>query len=460
MANIGFHLNVNKINKDGFVPIRAKIPVESKGVYKNLPFKVKIGKYDEDKKQYKGKWNYEKQRVYPSREAEKYNNHKEINEFIDNLETSANKFFRDCETNHIPLTVSMVKDFFKGIQPNFKPVKIGFWEAYDEFLKDSAILMQDSTIRAHKSTKTKLEAFAADTGYKMTFSSINISFFDQLKEYILITKGHEYNYYPVILRRLKAFMNWSLKRSFHSNTDFKNFSAREKEGTIVYLTFDELLQLINFEFGNKKLNRVRDFYCFGCLTGARYSDLKRLTRDNISDGKIKFTTQKTNIDITIPLFLGLQTIIDRYPDQYLLLPKYSGQKANEYIKKACEKAGINSPVEYKTFLRNETIREFMPKYELIGTHTARKTFICLAHARGVDIKTIMDITGIKNHSTLKRYLDVSIDTKKDNLSKMFGDLIPDQKPDQEANKTLEAMRETLLKAGFETESVEKILGIN
>jgi len=442
MTKIGFHLNTDKEDKKtGLIPIRARIAVESKGVTKNLPFKVK-----------KTKWNKTKQRVYPSRETEKYNNHKEINEFIDDLETSANKFFRDCETNHIPLTVSLVEDFFKGIQPNFKPVKIAFWEAYDEFLKDSEILMQPSTIRAHKSTKSKLESFATDTGYKMTFSSINISFFDQLKEYILVTKGHEYNYYPVILRRLKAFMNWSLKRNYHSNSDFKNFSAPEKEGTIVYLTFEELQQLINFDFGNKKLNRVRDFYCFGCLTGARYSDLKRLTKDNISDGKLKFTTQKTNIDITIPLFPGLQTIIDRYPDQYLLLPKYSGQKANEYIKKACEKAEIKGPVEHKTFLRNETVREFRPKHELIGVHTARKTFICLAHARGVDIKTIMDITGIKNQSTLKRYLEVSIDTKKDSLVKMYGGLIPEKEP--APDKTLEAMKETLLKAGFDTNLIE------
>jgi hypothetical protein len=45
----------------------------------------------------------------------------------------------------------------------------------------------------------------------------------------------------------------------------------------------------------------------------------------------------------------------------------------------------------------------------------------LAHAKGVDIKTIMDITGIKDQNTLRRYLDISIDTKMDNLTKMFGE---------------------------------------
>lgn len=443
MAKIGFHLNMNKKDKKtGLIPIRAKIAVQSKAVVKNLPFKVK-----------ENKWNEEKQRVYASRENEKYNGYKEINAFLVDYTDKANQMFKDCMVNDIPLTIDLVRSFFNGSLPKFKTVKTEFWEAYDEYLKDIEITMQSSTIRVHKSTKKKLESFESDTGYKLTFNSITISFFDKLKEYILLTKGHEYNYLPVIIRRFKAFMNWSLKRSYHNSTDFKSFSAPEKEGSIIYLTFDELQHLINFQFESQKFQRVRDFYCFGCLTGARYSDLKRLTKDNIADGKLKFTTQKTNIDITIPIFQGLTTIIDRYPDQHKLLPKYSGQKANEYIKKACEKAEIKTPVELKTFLRNETIKEFRPKHELIGTHTARKTFVCLAHARGVDIKTIMDITGIQDQRTLKRYLDVSIDTKKEQLNKMFGGLAPTPKPEE----TIQAMKETLLKAGFSEEGIENMI---
>ncbi len=446
MAKIGFHLNTDKKDKKtGLIPIRAKISVESKAVVKNLPFKVKLNK-----------WNDEKQRVYASRENEKYNGYKEINAFLDDYTSKANQLFKDCIQNDVPLTLALVKNFFNGIQPNFKTVNIDFWKAYEEFLKDIEITMQSSTIRVHKSTKKKLENFINDTGYKLTFNSVDIVFFDLLKEYILVTKGHEYNYLPVIIRRLKAFMNWSLKHKYHNNTDFKNFSVPEKEGSIIHLTFDELQLFINFQFESKKYQKVRDFYCFGCLTGARYSDLKRLTKDNIADGKLKFTTQKTNIDITIPIFPGLTTIIDRYPDQHKLLPKCSEQKINKYIKEACELADIKTPTEHKTFLRNETIKEFKPKHELIGTHTGRKTFVCLAHAKGVDIKTIMDITGIKNQSTLKRYLDVSIDTKRENLNRMFDDLIPKIKPET-PEETLWAMKETLLKAGFNAESIESMI---
>lgn len=457
MAKIAFHLNMNKKDKNDFVPIRAKVSVQSKAVVKNLPFKVKVKRNEKTGKYECSKWNEEKQRVYATRENEKYNNYKEINKFLDDYTSKANKLFNDCILNDVPLTIILVKQFFNGIEPKFKVEKRNFWEAYDEFLKIGELDLEPNTIRSRKSKKKKLEEFQSETGYKMTFESINLDFFDKLKEYILFTKGHGFNYIPAITRQLKAFMNWSIERNYHTNTAYRKFSAQEKEGSIIHLTFSELQQLINFPFESEKFKRVRDFYCFGCLIGARYSDLKRLTKDNISEGKLKFTTEKTNIDITIPLFPELTTIIDRYPDQYLLLPKYSGQKACDYIKDACEEAKINTPTEYKTFLKNETVKEFLPKHKLIGIHTARKTFICLAHARGVDIKTIMDITGIKDQKTLRRYLDVSVDTKLDNLNKMFGDLISKNEPETNPNsEKINAIKDALLKKGLSAEDVDNL----
>ena len=262
----------------------------------------------------------------------------------------------------------------------------------------------------------------------MTFESINLVFYDQLKEHVLNTKAHGYNYLSAITDKFKAFLNWSLERDYHNNTTFRKFSAPEKEGTIVQLIFPELQQLINFKFESKSRQRARDFYCFGCLTGLRYVDLQRLTKDNVSNGLIKITTQKTNKEVFIPVFPGLQTIIDRYPEQYKLLPKFSNQKLNKSIKAACKEAEINT-MEYKTFEKNLTKTEFKPKHELIGTHTARKTFINLAYDNGLDVEMIKSITGITHERTLRRYLNVSTDAKKDKLMKAFQNLSIHSEPE-------------------------------
>ena len=86
-------------------------------------------------------------------------------------------------------------------------------------------------------------------------------------------------------------------------------------------------------------------------------------------------------------------------------------------------------MEYKTFEKNLTKTEFKPKHELIGTHTARKTFINLAYDNGLDVEMIKSITGITHERTLRRYLNVSTDAKKDKLMKAFQTLSIHSEPE-------------------------------
>jgi len=431
MPNVTFYIDKSNTDRDGYAPIKATVSIpyiksDGKTDYKNITkivSKVKPQYWNDseiDPKTNRQKRN--KQRVSPPRPNEKDNGHEEINNLLDEFQAKAKKYFKDCNLQKIEITPVLVKEYFNGKELNLNKPKKNLWEAYDEFLKGGEIEKAYNTNRNRKTIKKYLEKFEAETGYKLTFESINLVFFDQLKEHVLDTKEHGYNYLSAITDKFKAFLNWSLERDYHNNTTFRKFSAPEKEGTIVQLTYPELQQLINFKFESKSQQRARDFYCFGCLCGLRYVDLQRLTKDNVSNGLIKITTQKTNKEVVIPVFPGLQTIIDRYPEQYKLLPKFSNQKLNKSIKAACKKAEINSMVEYKEFKKNLTITAFKPKHELIGTHTARKTFINIAYDNGLDIEMIKSITGITHERTLRRYLNVSTDAKKEKLMKAFESL--------------------------------------
>lgn len=439
MPNVTFYIDKSNIDREGFAPIKATVSIpyikdDGKKDYKNITkivSKVKPQYWNDSEINPKtNRQKRNKQRVSPQRPDEKDNDHEKINTLLDEFQAKAKKYFNDCTLQDIEVTPAIVKDYFKGNGLSLNKQKKNLWEAYDEFIKAGEVERAYNTNRNRKTIKKYLKTFETETGYKMTFESINLVFFDQLKENVLTTKGHGYNYLSAITDKFKAFLNWSMERNYHANTTFKKFSAPEKEGTIVHLTFSELQQLINYNFENKKLQKARDFYCFGCLTGLRYIDLQRLTKDNVSDGLIKITTQKTNREVFIPVFAGVKTIIDRYPEQYKLLPKFSNQKLNKYIKQACAKAEIKTMVEYKTFEKNATKTEFRPKHELIGTHTARKTFICLAYDNGLDIEMIKSITGITNERTLRRYLNISNDTKKEKLTKAFLNLTPQPEPNK------------------------------
>ncbi len=421
MVNLIFYLNTyKKSKKTGLVPIIANISFSYKNIsgetiYKNISKSVGAVKVHQ--------WSKSQQRVKESFIFEEAN--LKTNPMLQEMQEDSKTYFTELEKHKTELTEDIIRKYFKGEKLNFKPKeeeKKSFWKAYEEFLNLGELEKAYNTNRNRKTIKNKLKEFEKDTGYKMTFDRINLIFFDRLKEYILIEKKHTYNYLPAITDKFKAFMNWSSKRDYHNNTIYKSFCAPEKEGNIIYLTFPELQKLINHEFKSEKLQKASDFFCFGCLTGLRYCDLKELTRDNIADGLLKITTQKTNTLVTVPIYQGLQTIIDRYPNQYKLLPKLSNPKLNEYIKLCCKDAKIDSLTESKTFIKNVTKTEFRPKHELITTHTGRKTFITLAHDRGLDIEMIKSITGITREKTLRRYLSISNDNKMEKLKKAFDSL--------------------------------------
>lgn len=77
-------------------------------------------------------------------------------------------------------------------------------------------------------------------------------------------------------------------------TKKKSFSKPEEETENIYLNESELTAIYNLDKLSKQLEKVRDMFLIVCYTGLRYSDLIRLTKDNItSDNTIKIKTQKT-----------------------------------------------------------------------------------------------------------------------------------------------------------------------
>jgi integrase len=123
---------------------------------------------------------------------------------------------------------------------------------------------------------------------------------------------------------------------------------------------------------------VRDVFCFSCLTGLRYSDLKQLKREYIKADEITLTVQKTKEILMIPVTPLAQEILNRYIDQYWPLPIISNQKINDYIKELCKVAGIVESVEIVHYRGNKREAVIFPKYELIVVHTGRKTFVTLS----------------------------------------------------------------------------------
>ena len=91
---------------------------------------------------------------------------------------------------------------------------------------------------------------------------------------------------------------------------------------------------------------------------------------------------------------------------------------NRYLKHLCELAGFNSPITKIYYKGGERMEETSPKCDLIGTHAARRTFICFALSSGIPSQVVMKWTGHSDYQAMKPYIEIAEKTKADAM-KLF-----------------------------------------
>lgn len=145
-----------------------------------------------------------------------------------------------------------------------------------------------------------------------------------------------------------------------------------------FLTEQELNEIETKKFDNERLNEVRDVFVFCCYTGLAYSDVAKLTKQNIVVGikggkQININRTKTNILAKIPLLKKPLQLLQKYQENEFciyhnkLLPVKSNQKQNAYLKEIANLCCCNKD---------------------LTTHTARHTFATLMLTKGASIETV------------------------------------------------------------------------
>ena len=115
-------------------------------------------------------------------------------------------------------------------------------------------------------------------------------------------------------------------------------------------------------------------------------------------------------------------ILDKYKDidfpDGKVLPVIKNQPMNRDLKELCELAGIDEEIRITTYKGNQRIDEIRKKYELIGTHTGRRTFIVNALSRGIAPNVVMKWTGHSDYKAMKPYIDIVDSIRAQEMSKM------------------------------------------
>lgn len=237
-----------------------------------------------------------------------------------------------------------------------------------------------------------------------SFEDINYAFCEDFIEW-MSAKDLCANTRGSHIKFVKAAMNEAYKNKLHTNEDFRSFRKEMEQVDAVYLTTDEVNRVAELPLcGSHKI--ARDLFIIGCHTGMRFSDYSRLTINDISEGVIHLITQKCKTPVDIPVHPRVKRILESYGGA---IPKITGQRFNMYIKDVCKEAGLNESV----LVRKSGKHVRCEKWELVSSHTARRTGLTNMYKAGIPTYRCMMISGHKTEQVFMTYLRI---TQKENAA--------------------------------------------
>lgn len=270
-----------------------------------------------------------------------------------------------------------------------------------------------NTLKTYKTTLNHLLAFEKEKKYKLSFENMNLDFYNSFISY-LISKDLNPNSIGKEIKNLKTFLSAANDFGYTTNIihKHKKFKKPSKETDSIYITQSEIDALYRHDLSeNKRLERVRDLFVFGCYVGLRFSDFSSLKPENIQiiDGE-KFIckiTKKTNEQVWIPCHPIILEIFEKYGNNTNNLPQApSNQKFNDYIKEASKLTKLTE----KGRLSKDPNKEL---WECISSHTARRSFATNYFLEGFSTLHLMKITGHRTETAFLKYIRTTkLDTAK------------------------------------------------
>lgn len=436
---VNFYLD-SRTDKKGDSPIRLSISISGARFITSTGYKIASTKWDSNRQQVKKGCSNAAGVSYTT-----------INAVLSKMVEHFSRFENECITKSQKPDSKTLKDEFALNFGRSKEAKgkrsLSFFDHMDMFVSEMGNINQwaDATRKKFVALKNHLHDFDKDISFgKCDEKGLNafVSFLREDKQMKNTTISKQ-------LSLTKWFLRWATAKGYNDNIAFKTFAPKLKIAPkkVVFLDWGELMRVFNFDIPKNGENvvltrsdgtqytkevhdsaaiaKTRDIFCFCCFTSLRYSDALNLKRSDIGGDSITITTIKTADTIKIELNKYAVSILKKYENRKDLggyvFPSITNQRMNVYVKELCELCGINQLVTQTYYVGNKRNEESLPKYELIGTHTGRRTFICNALMLGIPAEIVMKWTGHSDYKSMKPYIDVTNQAKAKAM-KLFDEL--------------------------------------
>lgn len=221
-----------------------------------------------------------------------------------------------------------------------------------------------------------------------------------------------------ICNQLRSVLNWASKYNATVSPTYSDCNIPRARNNEIALTADEVSRIAYFDidrfYSNRRrdfretMHKARDMFVLGCNLGQRHSDLVRIEPSCFDRNTFRITQQKTG---------NLAVVnIDRFAidakTAYRILDKYHHEapyKAtignyNYYLHQLMKDIGFTEAVRVEDRVSGELVVENIPKWKMIASHTARRTFATVNVLRGNNIHSIRKATGHSDLRCLEKYI--------------------------------------------------------
>ena len=247
------------------------------------------------------------------------------------------------------------------------------------------------------------EKFEEVLNVKLNCDNIGKEMLDRFTGYLRHEKRLADSTAGTIIRCAKLILRKCSEYGYAYNPSYTESRFHEGEIFAVALEKREIACLYyarNCGF-TKRQEEVKDLFVLQCQTGLRFSDLMRLSKEHIIGNTIHIVSKKTRVKVCIPMNKYVREIFGKYN---LLLPSAPTiQSYNKIVKEICRKAGLTDVVTYEIDRGGELVPESKRLYELVSSHTARRSYITNMLRDRMSPTAIMKSTGHKKLDTLSRY---------------------------------------------------------
>ena len=197
------------------------------------------------------------------------------------------------------------------------------------------------------------------------------------------------SYLKTLLRRTEAIDN---PEAYDKLLTLKGDNCRA-----TYLTSEELAAFEGVQTRGAKEKIVQVESLIEAYTGARLSDVMTFDETNFVDGYLTYTSIKTHVAATIPCSEKTRGWIAYAQEHRADEPSLVAR--NRIIRRLAELAGIDTPVK----TRRGGVESVTPKYEVISSHSFRRSFVTNLIASGASFNDAKVCAGHTSVAMTERY---------------------------------------------------------